>query len=36
MQCKICKSEIEPENQTNICFNCQSIIADIEQKVDSF
>lgn len=33
--CKICKSIIEPENHTNICYSCQSIITDIETKVDN-
>lgn len=32
--CKICKSFIEPENHTNICFSCHNILEDIETKVD--
>jgi hypothetical protein len=34
MPCRICKSELEPENNTSICFSCHSKIADIESKVD--
>ena len=33
--CVICKSQIEPENNTNICFSCHNIITEIQTKVDA-
>jgi len=36
MKCIVCNGELEQENQTNICMNCDSIIANIEEKIDSF
>jgi Zn finger protein HypA/HybF involved in hydrogenase expression len=32
--CRICKSELDPENHAHICYSCQGKITSVETKID--